>query len=222
MLNVIEEAQPWPVQLEEETPTGEAVWVAQLLAGGGDPAPQLPRARALLSALGGLDGLLTANPEQLTAAGLLEHHEVPLLAAVQQIVSSSGGRPVIGSFHALKRFLRGQVVGEGVAVTRALLLGEQHRLRADVVLARGGGLLSKDQLQSLIRSCLEHRATAAILARSVHRAESSMLESAREASVVASSLEMLEMRLLDYVLVGPSEILRVPWCRASAATSLVS
>ena len=222
MLNIVEESQPWLVQLEEETPTGEAVWVAQLLAGGGDSAPQLARARALLSALGGLSGLLSAHPEQLATADLLEHQEVALLAAVQQIVRSSGGWPVIGSFHALKRFLGGQVVGDGVAVTRALLLGEEHRLRADVVLARGGGFLSRNQLQNLIRSCLEHRATAAILARSVHRVESSMLESAREASVVASSLEMLEMRLLDYVLVGPSEILRVPWCQASAATSLVS
>ena len=211
------------VQPQEEAPADDALWVAQLLAAGGDPAPQLERARALLSALGGLSGLLSANPEQLAATDLLERREVPLLAAVQQIVSSAGGRPVIGSFHALKRFLRGQVVGEGVAVTRALLLGERHRLQADVVLARGGGLLSKGELQSLIRSCLEHRACAAILVRSVHRANSSMLESARrEASVVAGSLEMLEMRLLDYVLVGPSEILRVPWCRASAATSVAS
>jgi hypothetical protein len=113
-------------------------------------------------------------------------------------------------------------MAEGVAVTRALLLGERHRLQADIVLARSGALLSKDELQSLIRSCLEHRASAVILARSVHRADSAMLESAREASVVAGSLAMLDMGLLDYVLVGPSEILRVPWCRASAVSSLAS
>jgi DNA repair protein RadC len=222
MSHLAEAGQPWIVLPQEKAPSDEALWVAHLLAAGGDPAPQLERARALLSALGGLSGLLSANPEQLAAVDLLERREVPLLAAVQQIVSSAGGRPVIGSFHALKRFLRGQVVGEGVAVTRALLLGEQHRLQADVILARGGGLLSKDQRQELIRLCLEHRAFAVILARSVHRAESAMLESAREASLVAGSLEMLEMRLLDYVLVGPSEILRVPWCRAAAATSLAS
>ena len=222
MSHVPEAGQPWVEQPQEDGPADEAFWVAQLLASGGDPTPQLERARALLHALGGLGGLLSANPEQLAAADLLESGEVPLLAAVQQIVSSAGGRPVIRSFHALKRFLRGQMVGEGVALTRALLLSEQHRLQADMVLARGGGLLRKDELQSLIRSCLEHRAFAVVLARSAHRAESAMLESAREASVVAGSLEMLEMCLLDYVLVGPLEILRVPWCRASAATSLAS
>jgi hypothetical protein len=60
------------------------------------------------------------------------------------------------------------------------------------------------------------------MSRSVARAESVMLESAREASLIAGSLEMLEMRLLDYVLVSPSEMVRVPWCRPPAITSLVS
>jgi DNA repair protein RadC len=217
-----EASQSWVAQSEEDTPAGEALWVAQLLAGGGDPAAQLARIQALLSAVGGLSGLMDANPEQLAAADLLERREVPLLAAVQQIVNSTTDRTVIGSFRALERFLRREVVGEGVALTRALLLGEQHRLRADVVLARGDGLLGKEQLQSLIRSCLEHRAGAAILARSVHRADLSMRDSAREAGVVAGSLEMLGIRLLDYVLVAPSEILQVPWCGAFPTTSLVS
>jgi DNA repair protein RadC len=199
----------------------EALWIAQLLAGVGDPAPQLERSRALLSALGGLRGLLNATPEQLSAVDLLDRREVPLLEAVQQIVSSAGGRPVIGSLDALKRFLTAQAAGEGVAVTRALLLGERHRLQADVVLSRGGGALSKDQLQNLIRSCLEHRAWAVVIARSVTRAESAMLDCAREAALVANSLEMLEMHLLNYVLVSPSEMVRVPWCRTHAITSLV-
>ena len=218
---VAEAGQSWIVP-QENAPADEALWVAQLLASGGDPTPQLERAWALLHALGGLSVLLSASPEQLAAVELLERREVSLLAAVQQIVSSAGGLTVLGSFDALKRFLRGQLIAEGAAVTRALLLGEQHRLRANIVLARGAGLLSKGELQSLVRSCLEHRAFAVILARSVHRAESVMLESAREASLVAGSLEMLELHLLDYVLVSPSEILRVPWCRPSAATSLAS
>jgi hypothetical protein len=58
---------------------------------------------------------------------------------------------------ALKRLLRAQPVEAGVALTRALLLREQHRLQAGVVLSRGGGVLSKVQLQNLIRSCLEYR-----------------------------------------------------------------
>ncbi len=49
-----------------------------------------------------------------------------------------------------------------------------------------------------------------------------MVDPAREASVVACSLEMLGMRLLDYVLVGASEILRIRWCQPSAAPSLIS
>jgi DNA repair protein RadC len=219
--NVGEAGQPGVARSQEDVPSQEAFWIAQLLAGGGDPGPKLERARALLSSLGGVSRLLSADPEELAAADILERPEVSLFTAVQGMFRSSAGQPVIDSFHALKRHLRREVVGEDVAVTRALLLGEQHRLRGNVVLATGGGLLSKDQLQSLIRSCLEHRAFSAILARSVQRAESLMPGSVREASVVAGSLEMLEMRLLDYVLVGPSEILRVPWCRTCAITSLV-
>jgi DNA repair protein RadC len=210
------------VQPQGEAPVGEVLWIAQLLAAGGDPAPQIERSRALLSSLGGLSGLLNATPEQLAAVSLLEGREVPLLAAVQQIVSSAGWRPAIGSPDALKRFLRAQPAGEGLAVTRALLLGEQHRLQADVVLSRGGGALSKDQLQNLIRSCLEHRAPVVIMARSVTRAESVIQESAREASLLAGSLGMLGMHLLDYVLVSPSEMVRVQWCRPPTITALVS
>ena len=226
MFQVAEEGLPWVAQPQEDIPEGQALWIAQLLAGGGDPAPQLERARALLDAFGGLCGLLKVSPEELAAGGLLEEQQVALLIAVQRVVGSRGlrGRPVIGSLRALERFLRTEVGGEGVAVTRALLLGDQHCLRADVVLARGGGPLSTDQRQNLIRSCLEHRACAAILARSVHPADRSMVDPAREASVVACSLEMLGMRLLDYVLVGASDIRRVRWSQpcALAPGSLMS
>jgi DNA repair protein RadC len=224
VFQVVEEGLPWVARPQEDPPEGQAPWIAQLLAGGGDPTPQLERARALLDAFGGLRGLLKVSPEELAAGGLLDEQQVALLIAVQRVAASphAGGRPVIGSFRALERFLRIEAVGEGVAVTRALLLGDQHCLRADVVLARGGRPLSTDQRQNLIRSCLEHRACAAILARSVHPADRSMVDRAREASVVACSLEMLGMRLLDYVLVSASEILRVRWCQPSAASSLIS
>jgi hypothetical protein len=220
--DIAEVTELWVAQLHSDAFVGEIVWIAQLLAAGGEPAPQLERSRALLSALGGLSGLLNATPEQLAAVDLLDRQEVPLFAAVQQIVISAGGRPVIGSLDALKRFLSAQPVGGGVAVTRALLLGEQHRLQADLVLARGGAALSKDQLQNLMRLCLEHRAWAVVIARSVARAESAMLDCAREAALVAGSLERLEMHLLEYVLVSPSEMVRVPWCRTPAINSLVS
>jgi DNA repair protein RadC len=224
VFDMVRESQPWLVQPEEGTPAGEAVWVAQLLAGGGDPTPQLQRARTLLLSLGGLSGLLKAGPEQLTGVGLLKGHEVSLLTTLQRVVGSaqSTGRPVIDSFRALERFLRTAPVGAGVAVTRALLIGDHHCLKADVILARGGDPLSFDQRQELIRLCLEQRASAAILARTAHRADSPMPDPAREANVVACSLEMLGMRLLDYVLVGPSEVVRVRWCQPCAATALMS
>jgi DNA repair protein RadC len=226
VFNMIEESKPWVVRPEAETGTGEAVWVAQVLAGGGDPASQLDRAQALLGSLGGLGGLLKASPEQLAAGGILDGQQVKLLTAVQRVVGSSqsAGPPVIGSFRALERFLRTEVVGAGVAVTRALLLGDHHCLRADVVLARGGNPLSFGQLRELARLCREHLASAAILARSLHRTDASKVDPTREANIVACSLEMLGIRLLDYVLVGPSEIRRIPWYQscASAPASLMS
>jgi DNA repair protein RadC len=79
--HVAEAGQPWMVQPQGEAPTDEALWIAQLLAAGDNPASQLERARALLHALGGLSALLSANPEQLAAADLLGRREVPLLAA---------------------------------------------------------------------------------------------------------------------------------------------
>jgi DNA repair protein RadC len=222
---MIEESKLGVVQPDEATPTGEAGWLAQVLAGGGDPARQLQRAGAMLSSLGGVDGLLKASPEELAAAGFLDAQQVALLTAVQRLAGSSpsAGRPVISSFRALERFLRAEVMGAGVAVTRALLL-DGHCLRADVVLARGGDPLGVDQLRALVRLCLEHRTSAAILARSVQCADPSRVDPTREANLVACSLEMLGMRLLDYVLVGPCEIRRVRWYQscASGLGSLVS
>ena len=225
MFNVMEQSKPWLVRPEEEAATGEAAWVAQVLAGGGDPTSELNRARALLGSFGGVDGLLKASPEQLAATGYLDGQQVTLLTAVQRVVdaSQSAGRPVIGSFRALERFLRSEMVEAGVSVTRALLLGDHHCLRADFVLAKGGGPLSFDQLRELVRLCLEHRASAAILARSVHRTDTSKVDPIREANIVACSLEMLGTRLLDYVLVCPSEIRRVRWyqsCASAPASSM--
>jgi len=222
---MVEESNPRVVRPAEETTAGEAVWVAQMLAGGGDPTPQLSRARALLGSFGDVGGLLKASPEQLAAVGFLDGQQVTLLTAVQRVVGSSqaAGRPVIGSFRALERFLRMEMVGAAVAATRALLLGDHHCLRADVVLAAGGDPLRFDQLRKLVLLCLEHRASGAILARSVQGTDASEVDPTREANAVACSLEMLGMRLLDYVLVGPSEIRRVRWyqsCASAPASSI--
>jgi DNA repair protein RadC len=223
---MIEDSKPWVVRRKEQTGTGEAVWVAQVLAGGGDPTPQLNRARALLDSLGGLDGFLKASPEQLTKMGFLDEQQVALLTAMLRVVGSSqsAGRPAIGSFRALERFLRTEVVEGGVAVTSALLLGDHYCLRADVVLARGEGHVSFKKLRDLVLLCLEHHAFAVILARSVHPTDTPKVDPAREANVVACSLEMLGTRLLDYVLVHPSEIRPVRWYQSCgpARASLMS
>ena len=136
---------------------------------------------------------------------------------MKRLTGASARQPVISSFRALERFLRTDVAGAGVAVTRALLLSDDHRLRADIVLARGGGRLSFDQLRELVRSCLRHHALAAILARSADEAGPSMFGSTIEANIVVCSLEVRKLRLLDYVLVGPSEIRRVPWYHSCAS-----
>ena len=214
---MIEEGEPRSVQSEEAALSSEAGWLAQVLARGGDPAPQLKGAEVLLNSVGGVRGLLQASPEQLAAVGLLDEQQVALLTAVQRLTGASARQPVISSFRALERFLRTDVAGAGVAVTRALLLSDDHRLRADIVLARGGGRLSFDQLREFVRSCLRHHAPAAILARSADEAGPSMFDSTIEANIVACSLEVRKLRLLDYVLVGPSEIRRVPWYHSCAS-----
>jgi hypothetical protein len=84
--------------------------------------------------------------------------------------------------------------------------------------------LGFDQLRELVRLCLEDRAPAAILAKSDHGADASNVDPTREANVMARSLEMLKIRLLDYVPVIPSEIRPVRWHQScdSAPTSLMS
>jgi hypothetical protein len=128
----------------------------------------------MLSSLGGLGGFLKASPEQLAAVGPLDGQQVALLTAVQRLAgaSHSARQPVISSFRALQRFLR------------------KHSLRADVVLATGGGRLSFDQLRGLVRLCLKHHAPAAILARSADGAGPAMFDSIIEATIVACSLEI--------------------------------
>ena len=211
---------PWPAPSEAGAVDGATLSLAQLLAGGGDPGPQLARAGALLSALGGPGALLRASPEQLAAAGVLEAQEVALLIAVQRVAGAQRAveRPEIRSFGALQRFLRTEVAGAGRAETRALLLAERHRLKAEVILARSDESLTNDQLRDLVRSCLEHRACGVIIARWATRGNPSVLDLTREANVVARSLEMLGMLLLDYAMIEASEIRRVPWYPSSAGT----
>jgi len=208
---------PWPAQFEADGATRS---LAQLLAGGGDPTAQLTRAEALLSALGGPGGLLKASPEQLAATGVLEAHEVALLTAVQRVAGAQPPveRPTIHSFGALQRFLRTEMAGAGRAETRALLLEERHRLKAELILARTDDPLRNDQLRDLVRSCLERRACGVIIARWVAGGHPSVLKLTREANVAARSLEMLGMLLLDYVLIEASEIRRIRWCPSSAGT----
>jgi DNA repair protein RadC len=211
---------PWPAPSEAGAVDGATLSLAQLLAGGGDPGPQLARAGALLSALGGPGALLRASPEQLAAAGVLEAQEVALLLAVQRVAGAQrpAERPEIHSFGALQRFLRTEMAGAGRVETRALLLEDQHRLKAEVILARRDDPLTHDQHRDLVRSCLEHRACGVIIARWVAGGHPSVLELTREANVAARSLEMLGMLLLDYVLIEASEIRRIRWCPSSAGT----
>jgi hypothetical protein len=51
---MIEKSEPGLVQAQEAALPGEAGWLAQMLARGGDPGPQLKRAGGMLSSLGGL------------------------------------------------------------------------------------------------------------------------------------------------------------------------
>ena len=150
---------------------------------------------------------------------LLDGQQVALLMAVERIArsSQSARQPAISSFRALQRFLRTDPVRAGDAVTRALLLGDHHCLRADVVLATGNGFLNFDQLRALARLCLKLHARAAILARSADGAGPSMFDATIEANIVACSLGVRGLRLVDYVLVGPSEIRRVPWYQPCAS-----
>jgi DNA repair protein RadC len=189
------------------------MWVAKVLAKGGDPMPQLMQAETLLRSLGGLCGLVKASTEQLVALGYLDAHQLALLTAVQRVAGSSqsAGQTVINSYRALEYFLRAQRMETDAEMTRALVLGDHHCLRADVILARGSSPLSFDQRRELARLCIEHRACAAILVRSVQPVAPAIADATREANVVARSLEMLGMRLLDYVLVSRSETRRIRW-----------
>lgn len=191
--------------------TSEEVSLAQVLAEGGNPLAQLERARLLLITCGGLGAVLTASPEHLAALGLLKQQEVSLLAAVQRIVrlQSLTGRPVIGAFEALETYLNAEAERAGQAETRALLLDHRNRLQADVTLARGQVPLTLDQRRRLVRSCIEHQASGAILVRSLDCPALSGVHPGREASEVAHALEVLEMRLLDYVLFNFPEIQHV-------------
>jgi hypothetical protein len=116
----------------------------------------------------------------------------------------------IGSYRALECYLHTEGMEAGVVVTRALLLGNHHCLTADVVLAKGGGPLSLDQRRKLVASCLKHGATPPFSQVGPSRLSIDR-RSDQRGERRACSLEMLGMRLLDYVLVGPSQIRRVRW-----------
>jgi len=200
--------------------TADSAWhaseetaLAQVLAGGGDPVPQLEQARALLTTCGGLDAVLGASRERLAALGLLDPQEIDLVIAVQRLVRSQplAGRPVIGGVEALVSYLRADADRARCPETRALLLDHRSRLQADVILAKGWVPLNFDERRALVRSCIEYRASGVIVVRSPGPAELSGLHPADEARDLARYLEVLEMRLLDYVLFDVSGIHHVRW-----------
>jgi hypothetical protein len=66
---MLEESEAGLVHAQQAALPGEVEWLAQVLARGGDPGPQLKRAGGMLSSLGGLRGRVPSRSQWACSTG---------------------------------------------------------------------------------------------------------------------------------------------------------
>ena len=172
----------------ERTDAGHAGHRARLrerfLKGGGDALPDYellelllfaaipridvkPLAKSLVRRFGSYGRVLSAQPEELAAAGLSERAVVEIklvhAAAARLGREETLQRTVLSSWSRLLDYLRSAMAHEPVEQFRLLFLDRKNALIADEIQARGTVDHAPAYPREIVKRCLELGATALIL-----------------------------------------------------------
>ncbi|MDO9235742.1 MAG: DNA repair protein RadC [Aquabacterium sp.] len=168
----------------------------------------LQMAEKVLSDLGGLSGLLRAQPAQLTRVkGLGPAKRAELMAVMEMARRSLVGdmtmQALLNSPQMVKDYLQMRLGSLPHEVFAVLFLDAQHKLIACEELFRGTLTQTSVYPREVIKRTLELNAASVILA---HNHPSGLLEPSRADELLTqtlkSSLQLVDVRVLDHLVVS--------------------
>lgn len=186
----------------------DAELLALLLRTGMKGLGVLQLAEKVLGDLGGLNGLLQAQPAQLRRLKGLGPAKSAELMAVMEMARRSlqGGlstQPVFNSPQLVKDYLQMRLGSLPHEVFAVLFLDAQHRLIACEELFRGSLTQTSVYPREVVKRTLELNAASLILA---HNHPSGLLEPSRADELLTqtlkTSLQLIDVRILDHLVVG--------------------
>ncbi len=169
-------------------------------------------ARDLLARFGGLRGFLTASQvEVCRESGVGQAKYVVLQAALEvgkrHLAERLQRGTALESADDTRRYLQAQLRDRPHEVFCCLFLDNRHRVLAFEELFRGTLNGTAVYPREIVKRAMHHNAAAVIL---VHNHPSGVAEPSRQDEILTErlkeSLEMLEVRLLDHLVVGDGEI----------------
>ena len=191
----------------------DAELLALLLRTGMKGLGVLQLAEKVLSDLGGLGGLLSAQPGQLTRIkGLGPAKRAELMAVMEMARRSLSGtlqsQPVFSSPQLVKDYLQMRLGALPHEVFAVLFLDAQHRLIACEELFRGTLTQTSVYPREVVLRALHHHAAAVVLAHN-HPSGSVQPSRADEAltQTLKAALALVDVRVLDHVIVAPGAAL---------------
>jgi DNA repair protein RadC len=186
----------------------DAELLALLLRTGFKGLGVLQMAEGMLSELGGVSGLLQAEPTRLKRIkGLGPAKRAELLAVTELARRGMHAQlreaPVFTSPQVVKDYLQMQIGPLPHEVFCVLFLDAQHRLLACEELFRGTLTQTSVYPREVVKQCLAHNAAAVVLA---HNHPSGVLEPSRADELLTqslkSSLNLVDVRVLDHFVVS--------------------
>jgi DNA repair protein RadC len=190
----------------------DAELVALLLRTGLPGVSVLQLAQAILDDLGGLTGLLHAQPAELRRIKGLGPAKRAEIAAIMELARRSlveelSTRPVFDAPSKVKDYLRLQLGSRAHEIFAVLFLDAQNRLLRLEEMFRGTLTQTSVYPREVVKRALELHAAAVILA---HNHPSGLAEPSRAdeylTQTLRSALALVDIRVLDHLVVGQSDV----------------
>jgi len=190
----------------------DAELIALLLRTGFKGTSVLHLAQQMLDALGGLGGLLQAQPADLKRIKGLGPAKRAEIAAVMELARRSlaqqlSERPVFDTPQRVKDYLRMQLGHLNHEVFAVLFLDAQNHLIGLEEMFRGTLTQTSVYPREVVKRALDLHASAVILA---HNHPSGVAEPSRAdeflTQTLSSALQLIDVRVLDHMVVGQPDV----------------
>ncbi len=186
----------------------DAELIAVILRTGSGAKDAVALARTLLERFGGVLGVLNQDAPSLLSVTGLGDAKVAALLAIRELLERAElavvkDSPLLSGSRAVRRYLGLRLADQEREVFGVLLLDTRHQLLAVEELFFGSVDRAAVYPREIVKCCLRHNASAAIL---FHNHPSGVPEpSATDLELtkrLASILGEIDVRLLDHVVVG--------------------